>query len=454
MGATQTGRLYEVECRLQIETRNHSLQAKALRVIEQRARATGVLGTRLFTLLLVPEGAGQYRLVVRGTTVPGLLQRVLCRTVLCGWARSGGRDAQTEGDEEDESSDEGSDRRSSRARGSESGPFVLESWGGMGSQTVFVRKGSEDWAVEDSMVRRDLRSRESCLVLALSPAPATHPQLVVAGAVCPDRSLGEGFASFPLPVDPEEQAAILGLVRLAPASLPCRVQQNEFRSKPIQILDGDRPLSARLGRLIQGSWGPNDLARALADSSPIVRLKAVEILLDKGLLDPRETKRTSNRRSPRLRTLLAAASGDPDPGVALAAIKGAVSHGIPLEAARLTPHVFSPFPTLAAAALEASMVAHTRATDSLALVVLKDQTRLISALSLIRSTKFTPASLLLTRLSENTRISGGTRLVALDTVVKLAPTDRARQLLIRLSQDPDASVRTEANRILKRSGTP
>lgn len=82
--AALAGTPHELQLKVKIPTENQGEYAETLHLMQQRVRASGQKGTAPLFMTMMPDGKHQYRLVVRGTRVPDLLEKALPMPTLMG----------------------------------------------------------------------------------------------------------------------------------------------------------------------------------------------------------------------------------------------------------------------------------------------------------------------------------------------------------------------------------
>jgi hypothetical protein len=438
---------FELELAVEVDTRNQSLEASALRTLQQRIRATGHLGTRILWMMIHPEPPSGHRIVVRGTTVPRLVERLLPVASVCGWARAvsippASPDAQPgwpPADREPGSiagsrpgtpapaARRGRARRGAKPVIEEHGPFLVDPWGGGAMQWMYLEAGSEERAASSCHLHPPPPpgfangDAEEQVCTTVEPPGDEHRDLVLAGMLVPARTLaGSRRALLPVPQSSEEQAALLGLVLLSPQSLPCPVRITSSRITP--MAGGSHPPT--LTRRLAG-------AGDIADASPLVRARAVRSAIA--------------RKDAAARALLRRALADPDPGVCLLALQGLRARRAAPATADLERLARSPCPELASEAV-ATLVRGGAADGRVAAMRLLTRDHVLaSALAAVRTTRFTEAVPLLERLVVRAQAPEAVRLEALDVFLALAGPGRARPLLARLARDASPAVRHQAS---------
>src|SRR5207253_2192926 len=110
-------------------------------------------------------------------------------------------------------------------------PLELARWGAAEMTPVYLEVDSDLRAVKAASIAS--REGEDVLALSLEEPGPDHRMLVVGGmSTLGEETGGRAVAYLPLPQAPEEEAAILGLVRLAPQTLPQAVIMQEVQIRP------------------------------------------------------------------------------------------------------------------------------------------------------------------------------------------------------------------------------
>jgi hypothetical protein len=155
---------YEVEVKLKVDTKNQALSATSLRLVEQRVRATARLGSGGVTILMLPDADDPeaQRLVVRGTTVPRLVERLVGTSGMIGWARA--LDA-SETAAIEAARVKGGTAKTKKTKYEETHGFPVPRWGASDPAFVRLEAGSDERAIQGgggAGATTPTRTRETC----------------------------------------------------------------------------------------------------------------------------------------------------------------------------------------------------------------------------------------------------------------------------------------------------
>ena len=380
---------YEIELRFRVDSRNQSLSAETLRLIEMRAHASAWMGSRGLNIVMFhdSEDTSSQKMVVRGTTVPRLLERLLTVRTIDGW----GRDAMTDAGKS----------RPRRTKYDEAGPLQMPRWGASDGAQVYLEIDSDERAVQAVDIGRE--ASEDVLMVTLEEPGPDHRMLIAGGmAVSLDETAGRPLAALALPQAAEEEAAILGLMRMAPQALPQSVVVLESQIRNVSSEGMPATVTQRVEAAKSGT--PAQLDEAMRDFSPLVRRRAVL---------------TAAERGAKARKVLDRALSDADPMVVAPALQALIASGQRVPEGLLTRMADSRALDLARVAVEALMRGGTSGQAS-ALRMLRDDRLLAASLGAIRAARFTRAAPLVEALSARTRVSQAVRAEASETLAALA----------------------------------
>jgi hypothetical protein len=262
-----------------------------------------------------------------------------------------------------------------------------------------------------------------------SPGP-DHRALLVAGMVVPaDDVAGRPHVALPLPQSPEEQAALLGLIRHAPVMLPHPVQVLDTQIRTMPAGEGGTTITQRIEAM--RSAGLDKLEGTyLKDPSPFVRRRAVLAAAGKGA---------------KARRMLERALLDPDPMVVAPALQALLALKARPSLEELARLAADPSYDVARPALLALMGAGDGG-EATAIKALKRHRLLEAALPEIRAARFRELAPVVEKLALRGRESA-VRVEAAVTYAALAG-GKAKALLEKLARDEDPDVRQEAARLL------
>lgn len=380
---------YEVEMAIRVDTKNQGLSATTLRLLQMRVHATAALGSRGLGIVMLPDldDPVAHKIIVRGTTVPRLLERLITARTICGWSRDAMED---------------SGRRKARhTTYDEMGPMTFARWGASDMAQAYLEEDSDERAVLGVSLGRD--GADDLLLLSLEEPGPDHRELVVAGMVVPEEDIqARPLVGLALPQSPEEQAAIVGLIRLAPQTLPQAIVVNDVQIRPLDA-DGTPPtITRRMAAARTAS--PEQLLGLLADRSPLVRRRAVLAAIDRGA---------------KARKVLERGAHDGDPMVAAPAATALLQARVRLPEQLLWRLAASPSFDAAKPALEALMRSGPDGHQA-ALKAFRDERRLAAALPEIQRARFRPARVAVDRLASRAA-SAGVRAQAAETAKALSP---------------------------------
>jgi hypothetical protein len=128
--AARAATRYEADWTIKLDHTAQGLEAQTMRILQQRVAAATSYGTAIESQVLLPAGDDTFRLVVRGTTIPRLLEKLLTAPPVAGWARVRTEDP--------------AERPKKRASPyDEKGPYRLEPWTGGVGLDLMVASGTD-----------------------------------------------------------------------------------------------------------------------------------------------------------------------------------------------------------------------------------------------------------------------------------------------------------------------
>jgi hypothetical protein len=423
--AAQAVTRYEADWTIKLDHTAQGLEAQTMRILQQRVAAATAYGTQIESQVLLPAGDDSFRLVVRGTTIPRLLEKLLTTPTVAGWARVAEAVPLP--------------KRRGGSPYDEKGPYHLEPWTGGQALDLMVASGTDARSVISAvLVERTVGGGQKghiqdFLALSLLPGPREFPELVVAGQVVPAADLaGRRHLLLPISADPEERAAVLGVVQIARQPLPCPIIVLSSQIRPIEVKGLPPTVTERLQALAKGPHTKARLEEWMKDLSPLVRRRALQLC-------------RSQKTSPV--GAIVHSLDDHEPGVNASAMEALLGMGLKPSLATLRRLLQSPCLDLAREVIRGLIALGTPLSLAEAVRALRDEDLLESCLWVIQETKFRRSLPSLERLIRRPGGSTPVRDSALRVYVQLA-ADQGRGLCKALLADSDAVLRLAAARRL------